>query len=67
MPRRKTRHTPPRTQVELLKATPSKLFAAARTRSGAGVHADQGGRYGKRQRRENRTEERDALLGSAGS
>jgi hypothetical protein len=63
MPRRKSRDTTPRTQVEVLKTMPSKLFAAACTRSGVGVHADQGGRYGKRQRRENRTEERDALLG----
>ncbi len=64
MPRRKTGHASPRTQVELLKSTPSKLFAAARMRSGAGVHADQNGRYSKRQRRASRTEERDALLGS---
>jgi hypothetical protein len=62
---RKARHTTlRRTQVELLRTTPSKLFAAARTRSGAGVHADQGGRYNKRQRAKNRAEERAALLGA---
>ncbi|MGC4044139.1 MAG: hypothetical protein QM758_10100 [Armatimonas sp.] len=62
---RKTRRTTQtrRTQVEILQSTPSALFRSARTRSGAGVHADQGGRYGKRERAKNRAEERTAFLG----
>lgn len=51
-----------RTQVEILHSLPSALFRSARTRSGAGVHADQGGRYSKRERAKNRAEERAALL-----
>ena len=49
-------------QAAILKRTPSKLFAAALTRSGAGVHADQDGRYGKRNRAKVRAEEREARL-----
>ena len=49
-------------QAAILKRTPSKLFAAALTRSGAGVHADQAGRYGKRNRSKLRAEEREARL-----
>ena len=49
-------------QVEILKRLPSKLFAAASVRSGAGVHADQSGRYGKRDRAKVRAEERRAYL-----
>ena len=37
---------------------PSLLVRAALYRSGAGVHADQEGRYGKRERARNRAEER---------
>ena len=51
-----------RSQVELLKSTPSALFRAARFRSGAGVHADNEGRYTKRDRAKNRQEERRARL-----
>ncbi len=50
-----------RSQVELLKHTPSALFRAALYRSGAGVHADNLGRYSKRDRAKNRKEERVAL------
>ena len=49
-------------QAAILKRTPSKLFAAALARSGAGIHADQGGRYGRRERSKLRAEERDARL-----
>jgi hypothetical protein len=63
MSQRKGNRTPRRrTQAELLRSTPSPLFAAARTRSGAGVHTDQGGRYGKRERAKNRAQERAARL-----
>ena len=51
-----------RSQVEILKHMPSPLFRAANYRSGSGVHADQKGRYGKRNRAKNRQEERRALL-----
>jgi hypothetical protein len=51
-----------RSQAEMLKHTPSPLFRAAHYRSGAGVHADQKGRYGKRNRAKNRQEERQARL-----
>ncbi len=47
---------------ELLKHTPSALFRAARYRGGAGVHADQKGRYTKRDRAKNRHEERLATV-----
>jgi hypothetical protein len=55
-----------RSQVELLKHTPSALFRSARYRSGAGVHADSPGRYGKRDRASNRREERLAALRHGG-
>jgi hypothetical protein len=55
-----------RSQVELLKHTPSALVRAARYRSGAGVHADSPGRYGKRDRASNRREERLAALRHGG-
>lgn len=54
--------SPETSQAAILKRTPSKLFAAALTRSGAGVHADQRGRYGKRNRAQVRAEERNARL-----
>lgn len=52
----KLKPIPPPSQLELLKHTPSALFRAARYRSGAGVHADQRGRYSKRDRAKNRRE-----------
>lgn len=51
-----------RSQLEILKHLPSPLFRAANYRSGAGVHADQKGRYGKRNRAKNRQDERRTLL-----
>ncbi len=53
---------PIRSQVEILKHTPSPLFRAAYYRTGAGVHADQKGRYTKRNRAKNRQEERHVRL-----
>lgn len=53
---------PARSQAEILKHMPSPLFRAAHYRSGAGVHADQKGRYTKRNRAKNRQEERYAML-----
>lgn len=53
---------PVRSQIEILKHMPSPLFRAANYRSGAGVHADQKGRYTKRNRAKNRQEERRAML-----
>ena len=50
-----------RTQTELRKQTPSALFRAALYRSGAGIHADNDGRYSKRNRAQNRRDERRAL------
>lgn len=50
-------------QSEALKHMPSPLFRAAHYRSGAGTHTDQRGRYGKRERAQNRTDERRALRG----
>ena len=52
-------------QLAALKRTPSKLFAAVIVRSGAGVHADQSGRYGKRERASLRADERRARLGAS--
>lgn len=52
-------------QVEALKRLPSALFTAALYRSGSGTHADQEGRYSKRQRAQHRADERLAKL-SAG-
>jgi hypothetical protein len=52
-------------QIEALKRLPSPLFTAALYRSGAGAHADQNGRYSKRQRSQNRAEERRARLEAA--
>lgn len=49
-------------QVEALKRLPSALFTAALYRSGAGTHADQHGRYSKRERSQNRADERRARL-----
>ncbi len=54
---------PVRSQMELRKQTPSPLFRAALYRSGAGVHADAPGRYNKRDRARNRSDERAARLG----
>ncbi len=42
---------------------PSALVKAALYRSGAGVHADQPGRYGKRERARVRADERRAQRG----
>ena len=50
-------------QSEALKHMPSPLFRAVRYRSGAGIHSDQPGRYGKRERAQNRADERRALRG----
>ena len=58
---------PLRSQQELWKQTPSPLFRAALYRSGAGVHADAPGRYGKRDRAINNRDERRALLGGSDS
>jgi hypothetical protein len=63
----KTKTTAVRTQLEILKQTPSALFRSARYRSGAGVHADENGRYSKRDRAKNRKDERLALLNRDGS
>ncbi|WP_309710243.1 hypothetical protein [Armatimonas sp.] len=52
-------------QVEALKRLPSALFTAALYRSGSGTHADQEGRYSKRERARHRADERRAKL-SAG-
>lgn len=49
-------------QAEALKHLPSALFTAALYRSGAGAHADQRGRYNKRDRAQNRADERRARL-----
>lgn len=49
-------------QSEALKHLPSALFRAALYRSGAGAHADQRGRYGKRERARHRADERQARL-----
>jgi hypothetical protein len=55
-----------RTQVQILKSTPSPLFLAAHLRH-AGAHADQERRTDPQQRRrQNRREERDARLGFYG-
>jgi len=56
----KTITVPVRSQAELLKQTPSALFRSALYRSGAGTHADQKGRYSKRDRARNRQEEQAA-------
>lgn len=58
----KTRKIQPISQVELLKHTPSALFRAAYYRSGAGIHADQPGRYSKRDRAKNRREAQLSIL-----
>jgi hypothetical protein len=42
---------------------PSALMKSALYRSGAGTHADQGGRYGKRERARHKAEERRARRG----
>jgi hypothetical protein len=49
----------------VLKRTPSPLFLAARTRSGAGVHRNQKGRYSRRERAISRQEERRVRLEAA--
>lgn len=57
----KIKTVPLPSQRELLKHTPSALFRAAYYRSGAGIHADQRGRYTKRDRAKNRREEQLAV------
>lgn len=42
---------------------PSELMKSALYRSGAGIHADQGGRYGKRERVRHKAEERRVRRG----
>jgi hypothetical protein len=51
-----------RSQQELRKHTPSPLFRAALYRSGAGIHAEDLGRYTKRDRAKHRQDERRACL-----
>jgi hypothetical protein len=52
-------------QLAALKRLPSPLFTAALYRSGAGAHADQKGRYSKRERSQHRADERRARLSVA--
>lgn len=54
-----------RSQAELRKQTPSALFRTALYRGGAGVHADNDGRYSKRNRARNRQDERQAFRGGS--
>ncbi len=48
-------------RTAILRRMPSELVKFAMYRSGAGVHRDQGGRYGKRERAQNKQDERRAL------
>lgn len=61
---KRTAVKPPTKQLAALKRLPSALFTSALYRSGAGAHADQGGRYSKRERAQNRADERRARLGT---
>ncbi|MBB6049210.1 hypothetical protein [Armatimonas rosea] len=58
--------TQPTKQLKALKHLPSALFTSALYRSGAGAHADQRGRYSKRERASHRADERRARLESLG-